>query len=252
MTTTPDDTRQPGTPGQDAASEPRLTRRQQQARATRRRIVEAALALFAEQGYAATSTRQIAQAAEVSEGLIFRHFPTKLALLHAVSQQRSTFRHEVQVLLRGASEVPAAVCLRTVGDGFVGLVRAESRLLNVILGESRTNDELYEMFCGIVDGTAGALAEYFRQRIAAGELRPDLPTTGAAQSFLGALFLFFLTRKHLADQEWAEQSTTYVTELLDVWLVGALRRADATPDEATPDHATPDHATPDHTEDGGT
>ena len=41
----------------------------------------AALEAFAEQGYDAAATAQIAQRAEVSEMTLFRHFPTKEALL---------------------------------------------------------------------------------------------------------------------------------------------------------------------------
>lgn len=48
------------------------------------KILEAALQLFAEQGYAATSTSKVAKAAGVSEGLIFRHFKNKEGLLDAI------------------------------------------------------------------------------------------------------------------------------------------------------------------------
>ena len=48
------------------------------------RIVEVALDLFAHQGYASTPTSQIAQEAQVSEGLIFRHFTNKEGLLDAI------------------------------------------------------------------------------------------------------------------------------------------------------------------------
>ena len=51
-----------------------------------RRIVTAAALLFAEQGFAATSTRQIAQKAQVSDGAIFRHFAGKKELLTYISQ----------------------------------------------------------------------------------------------------------------------------------------------------------------------
>ena len=47
-------------------------------------ILTAALDLFAKQGVAASSTRAIAQEAGVSEGLIFRHFVNKEALLTEV------------------------------------------------------------------------------------------------------------------------------------------------------------------------
>jgi AcrR family transcriptional regulator len=46
----------------------------------RRGIVEAALPLFARRGFAGTTTREIAEAARVSEALVFKHFPSKAAL----------------------------------------------------------------------------------------------------------------------------------------------------------------------------
>jgi AcrR family transcriptional regulator len=47
-------------------------------------IVKAALTLFAQEGFHATSTSKVAKAAGVSEGLIFRHFGNKEGLLQAI------------------------------------------------------------------------------------------------------------------------------------------------------------------------
>lgn len=49
-----------------------------------KQILKAALELFANEGYQATSTSKIACQAGVSEGLIFKHFQNKEGLLHAV------------------------------------------------------------------------------------------------------------------------------------------------------------------------
>jgi AcrR family transcriptional regulator len=46
----------------------------------RRAIVEAAMPLFARKGFAGTTTKEIAEAARISEALLFKHFPTKGAL----------------------------------------------------------------------------------------------------------------------------------------------------------------------------
>lgn len=46
-------------------------------------MLESARELFSEQGYAGTSTRQIAEAADVAEPLLFRHFGTKARLFDA-------------------------------------------------------------------------------------------------------------------------------------------------------------------------
>ncbi|WP_080873887.1 TetR/AcrR family transcriptional regulator [Oceanobacillus timonensis] len=57
--------------------EPKLTKKQIA-------ILEAATDLFAEKGYAGTSTSEIANKAEVAEGTIFKHFKSKKGLLMAV------------------------------------------------------------------------------------------------------------------------------------------------------------------------
>src|SRR5690625_1225728 len=46
-----------------------------------REILKATVILFAEKGYAATSTSEIAKKAGVAEGTIFRHYKTKKELL---------------------------------------------------------------------------------------------------------------------------------------------------------------------------
>ena len=50
-------------------------------------ILQAALQLFAKEGYHATSTSKVAKAAGVSEGLIFRHFGNKEGLLQAILEE---------------------------------------------------------------------------------------------------------------------------------------------------------------------
>ncbi len=51
------------------------------------KILEAALQLFAQEGYHATSTSKVAKHAGVSEGLIFRHFGNKDGLLQAILEE---------------------------------------------------------------------------------------------------------------------------------------------------------------------
>src|ERR1700685_2572547 len=50
----------------------------------RRAIVLAAVPLFANNGFAGTTTRELAAAAGVSEALLFRHFPSKQSLYREI------------------------------------------------------------------------------------------------------------------------------------------------------------------------
>jgi len=50
----------------------------------RRAIVSAAVPLFARKGFAGTTTRELAEAAGISEALLFRHFPSKQLLYREI------------------------------------------------------------------------------------------------------------------------------------------------------------------------
>ena len=50
----------------------------------RKAIVDAAVPLFARNGFAGTTTRELAAAAGVSEALLFRHFPSKQSLYREI------------------------------------------------------------------------------------------------------------------------------------------------------------------------
>jgi AcrR family transcriptional regulator len=50
-------------------------------------IIKAAVEMFSQKGYAATSTREIAQMAKVSEGSIFKQYPTKKHLMLYITER---------------------------------------------------------------------------------------------------------------------------------------------------------------------
>src|ERR1044071_7158792 len=52
----------------------------------RKAIVRAAVPLFARKGFAGTTTRELAEAAGISEALLFRHFPSKQSLYREIRQ----------------------------------------------------------------------------------------------------------------------------------------------------------------------
>ncbi len=53
---------------------------QQRSEQTRKQILDSALALFSQKGYAATSVAQVCDRAQVSKGAFYHHFETKQAL----------------------------------------------------------------------------------------------------------------------------------------------------------------------------
>lgn len=79
----------------------------------RKNIILTALNLFAEQAYDAVSTKKIAEKAQVSEGLIFKHFKNKKGLLDAVIKTGEENLFEVfQSILEETD--PKAVIRKTI------------------------------------------------------------------------------------------------------------------------------------------
>ena len=70
-----------------AATERPPGRREAEAQATRDALVQAALELFAERGYAAVGTEEIVARARVTRGALYHHFEDKRDLFRAVHER---------------------------------------------------------------------------------------------------------------------------------------------------------------------
>ncbi|MEU7183191.1 TetR/AcrR family transcriptional regulator [Streptomyces celluloflavus] len=86
----------------------------------RERLVVAAVDLFTEQGYDATTVAQIAERAGVTKSTFFRHFPDKRELLVAGQETLS------RLLTEGIAEAPG--CATPLEAVAAGLVRASSAM----------------------------------------------------------------------------------------------------------------------------
>ena len=119
-----------------AAIEPKLGLRERKKRRTRETIVSVATTLFAEQGYEATTTAQIADAADVSSSTFFKYFPTKadvvFSLFDAVIESA-----EERVLGRPAGEQATRAVVAWIAEDlpaveapFVELLHESSALID--------------------------------------------------------------------------------------------------------------------------
>jgi AcrR family transcriptional regulator len=200
--------------------EPR-TLRQEQAALRRAQIVEAALELFARHGFDGTSTKQIAQAAGVAEGLIFHYFPTKAQLLTAVLETHHSFAGELRALLAEAADEPASVVLPRLAIGWLGTLRREAAITVVLFGTAQTNPEVGAALRALIAEGIARFAAYLQTRVQAGELRADLPAESSAHIFFASLMIFFVMHRLLPADEWQQRANTFIEEVASVWLDGA-------------------------------
>jgi AcrR family transcriptional regulator len=92
----------------------------QRREATRGKLIEAAQRLFAAEGYEATRTQAVLEAAGVSRGALYHHFPTKQDLFAAVFEQvsRGAIERAVSRLRAGGSPREALIrgCLAWLAE----------------------------------------------------------------------------------------------------------------------------------------
>jgi AcrR family transcriptional regulator len=112
----------------------------------KRRIVEMTIRAFAEQGYAATTTRDIAERAGVSEAAIFRHFTSKKELLLRLVRPLVS----KVVVPTGIEDLRTAFAAETSVEGIVrqmlttrlAAARQYAPLIKIILQEAPFHPEL--------------------------------------------------------------------------------------------------------------
>lgn len=152
----------------------------------REQIMKAAIRLFARQGFARTTTRQIAREAGVSEGTIYRYFTSKQDLLFAFVEPTAV--GGIRAMLQ---EIPGS------DDEFIRRffldrlqVAAKNRpVMKVVIGGALTDDTLARIFTEKVSGRVFPMVRsLIAERVASGKFRAVDPTIAA-----GALVGMFLT-----------------------------------------------------------
>jgi len=111
------------------------------AEATRDRIVAAAVASFAHKGFEAASTREIARAAGVEQGLLTYHFPSKDDLWRAAAERVFTVLQEsVGEQLSALEDVDPAERGREVVRAYVRTMAANPEFFRFIVDQGNRSD----------------------------------------------------------------------------------------------------------------
>lgn len=209
-----------------------------QAAVRREQLLSTALQLFREQGYAATTTKKIAEVAGVTEGLVFHYFGTKDALLLEIMARRNTFAGRVLMLVQRASAGTARELFGAIAEGY-GEVSAEERdFIAFASVEAAVNPALR---APVTEGTRVVIASFvalLEGRVKAGELRPDAELHAAALGFFGGFQFFFAQHRELGAAAWRKEAAAFASAWADVaWrgiaTAAAQAEADSLSDSST-------------------
>lgn len=115
-------------------------------KATRTRILEAAMACLADTGYAATSTNSVALAAGITRAALLYHFPSRAALIEAVIHYVTRRRVEMQEEYCRAIPRDERFPARSIDGLWEQLNTREFRAFTELSIASRTSRGLARMF----------------------------------------------------------------------------------------------------------
>jgi AcrR family transcriptional regulator len=168
------------------------TRREEQKEATRKNILDVAEKLFAEKGFADTTTRDIAREANVAAGTVFMHFPDKSSLLAA------TLHEGIEEVLQNAyTTLPDDLLIK---EKLLCLARAlyahnfqTPALTTILLKETLFMEgEWGETFQAQSMGFIGKATELLVEAQVRGELKEDANCPLIATAFFSNYFMILI------------------------------------------------------------
>src|SRR5437764_6419699 len=165
----------------------------------RKAIVNAAVPLFARDGFSGTTTREIAEAAGISEALLFRHFPTKKALYREILHSGCEGDPALEKLATLQPSTETLVCIarfmmrRFVLGDEAERAELDPRLRLVLHSCLEDGDYARELFETVAERVVPLFSDAIAAAAAAGDLRP-----GAAVSSAGAAANRFWFAQHVA------------------------------------------------------
>ncbi len=188
---------------------------------SRTRILKAAQRLFASLGYDGTTTRDLAQAAGVAEGTLFRHFANKKAILIEVATQG--WIEILTDLLTELSEMGSYKAVAQVMRRRMWNFQKNADMMRVCFMEAQFHPELRDRIQSEVIEKMSDVAEaFFQTAMDKGIYRPMNPKI-VAQIFLGMFAIAGFSHDTMIEPNASPQAMQEMAEgLADIFLNGVL------------------------------
>jgi AcrR family transcriptional regulator len=191
---------------------------------TRDRLIQSALELFKAQGVGNTTTRSIAERAEVNEATLFRHFGNKHGLLLAVLEDAAVFRTLGESLLSHASPTSTmSQVLKGYANECLAALERMPELVRSVIGEADQFPPEHRRTLG--QGLAAAnryVAEYLAQVIAQGKLTPSLPPEQLASSLNSMILGYAVLELTSEFHELWQSRADFLETLVQLFVNGAV------------------------------
>ncbi len=167
----------------------------------REQIIDAAMRVFAQKGFAKATNKDIALEAGITAGLIYHYFKSKEDLLKVVIEERSPLQL-LTSLPAQAFALPPEQFFRFLLIRVLNIVEEEKfvSLLRVVVSEALhgSNEYVIQIAPMVLQRALGFIERYLDAQIASGAIR-QVDSILAAQVLLGSMIGFVLRRQVLRD-----------------------------------------------------
>lgn len=181
---------------------------------TRQKLIDAALKLFTSLGVTETTTKAVAELAQVNEVTLFRHFGNKQGLMLAVMEESAAFKQPGELLLIPAQVDSLGEAVAQYAIAFLQSVAQTPELLLSLIGEARhyPPQNRQALSKGINEANS-YLAKYLAPAI---EKFPDcgLAPEKLASMLLAALLGYFVIENTCTEQQLWRDRPEFIDNLV--------------------------------------
>ncbi len=190
---------------------------------TRQRLIHAALELFATQGVTETTTRQIAELAQVNEVTLFRQFGNKHGLLLAVIEDSAVFTYLGESLVEPNQASSVEQALKDYASGRIQALERVPEFVRSVVGEAGQYPVEARQALGRGLTQANCyVAQYLASVIQRRQLHTYLPVEKLA-SLLNSMLLGYAVVEFTSEfHELWEDRTDFLENLVELFLHGAV------------------------------
>jgi AcrR family transcriptional regulator len=149
-------------------NQPFLDRRQRRIDRRRAEILAAAAHTFAEKGYANTTTREIAEAADVAEGTLYNYFANKREILLAIAQETEA---PMETAVMATEHIQDRESVMALVERALDLQEAQVRFWRSLLTEAWVDDTILQFVAIRLARTHRRLTAFITEQVADGTLR---------------------------------------------------------------------------------
>jgi len=189
---------------------------------TKNRIIQSAIKLISQNGYAATTTAQIAKDAGISEATLFKYFKDKENLLHKVVSVALTQILDSVVLsplkenIKKNKDLKVSEFLRSIINERLEMLDKNIDLFKIVLIEIQYNDSLKnEVIKNMVPKTCEAKGLIERILIRKGNISKEM-AKGISRMMIGTLLTFLFQKYILGIETTSDEIKEEIENVLNV------------------------------------